>query len=214
MMAYLASRPESLYMFGGSPRHFAGSGPSWLAAPLWRESSTRTLRSRIWSWFPMRLRGASEGFVDYEAKPSATFTATSPRAPRKVWCRARTVQAQHAVGRAGPFGSLPPLVGEPHPRLGVSGEVGQPRLPESTLSRKREVPSAEPLGEGVRLRPSHQVLPGPRVGPHRGGVQCTGGRSLESLLPGTKDRTGGASRHAPRRAGTGHKLLESGEKKE
>ena len=43
-----------------------------------------------------RLRGQAVGY----------FLQPPPRrAPRKVWCRARTVQAQHAVGRASPFGS-------------------------------------------------------------------------------------------------------------
>ena len=40
-------------------------------------------------------------------RPSRRLLLQPPprRAPRKVWCRARTVQAQHAVGRASPFGS-------------------------------------------------------------------------------------------------------------
>ena len=38
----------------------------------------RTLPSRIWSWSPMLPRGASEGFVDYEAKPWATFYSHLP----------------------------------------------------------------------------------------------------------------------------------------
>ena len=84
-------------------------------------------------------------------------------------------------------GSLPTLVGEPRAPtaqcFGLSPTTSASSRPSPEAARS---PQRSTCWPGVCLRPSHQVLPGQRAGPHRGGIQCAGGCPLESFLPERK----------------------------